>query len=150
MKSRAIAFALSFFITIHLVMTKVLILQFNNRDDFIKVKLNQNVELQTGKQLHDYLSTNIDGFGTEDFKIELVDSLGKFTKCHGTSLIRWKTNFLTVLIVDMRIESTEPHLTIGGRAFDTMLGLSLIDVDENVSVIHIQVVNQPVFAYMSI
>ena len=121
-------------------MTKLLILQFNNRDDFIKVKLSKNVELQTGQQLHEYLSANVDDLGTSEFKIELVDDLGQFSKCNETSLIKWKTNFLRVLVVDTRTLSPGiPRLSIGGRAFDTMLGLRLIDIDGNDSVIHIQV-----------
>jgi hypothetical protein len=140
MKCKIILLSLFCFITLHLVMTKLLILQFNNRDDFIKVKLSKDIELQTGQQLHDYLSANVDDLGTYEFKIELVDDLGQFSKCNGTSLIKWKTNFLRVLVVDIRILSPEiPRLSIGGRAFDTMHGLRLIDIDGNDCVIHIQV-----------
>lgn len=129
-------------------MAKILILQFNNRDDNIKVKLGNNLEIRTGKQLYDYLSTSIDGLGDHDFEIELVNDLGKFTKCHGTSFIEWKTNFLIVLVLDVRIPSKDrPYLTIGGRAFEIVHGLPLIDVNENVSVIYIQVVDQHLFAY---
>jgi hypothetical protein len=140
MKCKIILFSQFCFITLHLVMTKLLILQFNNRDDFIKVKLGKYIEIQTGQQLHDYLSANIDDLGTDEFKIELVDDLEQFSECNGTSFIKWKTNFLRVLVVDIRTLSPEmPRLYIGGRAFDTMHGLRLIDIDGNDSVIHIQV-----------
>ena len=127
---------------LNLVMGRVLILHYRNRDDVLKVKIEDCLKLHTVQQLSDYLHlfNKLQNLQTDDFAIELIDDSGKFTQFENSAAIQWSTNFLRVLIVDLSEQlDAGPRLSIGGRAFDSSSGLSIRSNSGHVSVIQIQV-----------
>ena len=121
-------------------MGRILILHFSNRDRTLKVKLSDDVQLNTILQLTDHLSVALENVVPKFFNVELLDENGKFSTLKDESVVNWQSNFLSVLIIDLtpRHESI-PYLCIDGRAFDTSSGLSIVSEDGSCSIIQIKV-----------
>ena len=121
-------------------MGRILILHFSNRDRTLKVKLSDDVRLDTKLQLTDHLSRELKHVVPNVFIVELVDENGKFSSVKEESVVKWQSNFLSVLIIDLT-PSTEsiPYLCIDGRAFDTSSGLSIMVEGGSCAIIHIKV-----------
>ena len=136
--SRAFAGAINFLL-LKSVMGRMLILHFSDRDGILKVKLSNDIQLNTAFELKDHLSIILKYTVSDAFTMELLNDDGKFSALKDESIVDWQSNFLSVLITDLTptLQST-PVLCIVGRAFDTSCGLSIVS-DGSSSIIHIKV-----------
>ena len=121
-------------------MGRVLILHFMRRDNILRMKLDDATPHRLEKDLHKFLLTRSNDIGTENFELQFINDSGKFSKFDDGVVIKWPTNFLTVLIIDMtESHSTVPLLSIRGRAFDSSTGLPIFRDGNYFSTIHIKV-----------
>jgi hypothetical protein len=96
-----------------ILMGRVLIVHFNNRDDSLKIKVNDTVQLHTVSQIIEFLKSK-EQFGVKEFKIDLIID-GKFTFVENDASVAWKTNFLSVFVTDLvKPIQTGPVLCISG------------------------------------
>lgn len=101
-------------------MGRVLILHFNHRDDTLKIKTDDSLQLKTVLQIIEFLSSKLEPLGIKTFAIDLIIN-GKFTAVQNNTAINWETNFLSVFVIDLsKPPQTTPFLCISGRAFDTL------------------------------
>lgn len=101
-------------------MGRVLILHFNHRDDTLKIKADDSLQLQTVLQIIEFLSSKLEPLGIKRFAIDLIIN-GKFTAVQNNTAVNWETNFLSVFVIDLSTPpQTTPFLCISGRAFDTL------------------------------
>jgi hypothetical protein len=101
----------------------------------LKIKANDTVQLQTVSQIIEFLSST-EQLGVKEFKIDLIID-GKFTEVADNTIVTWKTNFLSIFVIDLvKSLQTAPLLSISGRAFDTMSeGIPIITGGEKVYII---------------
>lgn len=140
MLRQAALFFLLILSSIYQNMGRVLILHFMKRDNILRIKLDDATPHQTEKDLHEFLLTKSHDIGSENFELQFINDSGKFGKFGDSAVIKWPSNFLTVLVVDMNeCHSNEPLLSIRGRAFDSSTGLPIFRDGNYFSTIHIKV-----------
>ena len=124
----------------YLAMARTLIVHFSNKDGTVKIKLPDNVHLDTAQEFMAFLMKYSDKVDSTNFALEFIDSTGKFCAAIDDKVIVWSSNFLSVLLVDLAPRlSSLPVLSIRGRAFDSSHGLSITSKDGSISTIHIKV-----------
>ena len=123
-----------------LAMARTLIVHFSNKDGTVKIKLPDNVHLDTAQEFMAFLMKYSDKVDSTNFALEFIDSDGKFCAAIDDKVIVWSSNFLSVLLIDLAPRlSSLPVLSIRGRAFDSSHGLSITSKDGSISTIHIKV-----------
>jgi hypothetical protein len=96
-----------------ILMGRVLIVHFNNRDDTLKIKVNDTVQLHTVSEIIEFLKSK-EQLGVKEFKIDLIIN-GKFIPVEKDATVVWKTNFLSVFVIDLvKPIQTGPVLCISG------------------------------------
>jgi hypothetical protein len=116
-------------------MGRVILLNFNNRDKTVKLKLDDDDHISTASQAVDYLVTKLND--SSKYSFEFLDASGRFVSMKNETLLIWETNFMKVLVVDSTLDSS-PVLSIRGRAFDSSNGLTIATEGNQTSAILIK------------